>query len=32
VLHSRCQNNPKYAHSTFFKLIEKRACTTRIAM
>ena len=32
VLHSRCQNNPKYAHSTFFKINEKSACTTRIAM
>ena len=26
------QCSPKYAHSTFFKLIGKRACTTRIAM
>jgi hypothetical protein len=32
VLHSRCQNNPKNAHSTFFEINEKSACTTPIAM
>ena len=32
VLRSRCQNNPKYAHGTFFEINEESACTTEFRM